>query len=224
MEQTGEAGNVFDLLRYKKPMKNPILMDVLAYWERLRGDRLAPMRSEIDPREIEDALANAFILERTEKDQARFRIAGMHLSELMGMEVRGMPASTLIAPQSRERFHTILNNVFKAPEIVELHLSAARPGVTTLSAQMLLLPMQSDQGQMSRILGCLVADHTVGTLPLRFELTGQKVTRIVASGFEPARQSATGFAEPVRHYEPKPQDMPANAKTAPYLRLVSTAD
>ena len=33
---------------------------------------------------------------------ARFRLAGAHLSELMGMEVRGMPMTALFLPDARD--------------------------------------------------------------------------------------------------------------------------
>ena len=35
-----------------------------SYWQSLRGTRLVPARSEVDPRAIEDCLEYAFILER----------------------------------------------------------------------------------------------------------------------------------------------------------------
>ena len=55
-----------------------------------------PRRAEIDPRGIENALEYAFILERIAPGMARIRLAGIHLSDLMGMEVRGMPLTSFI--------------------------------------------------------------------------------------------------------------------------------
>ncbi|MCB2111761.1 MAG: PAS domain-containing protein, partial [Rhodobacteraceae bacterium] len=62
---------------------------VRAYWEALRAGREVPYRSEIDPRGIESALEHTFVLERIAPRIARFRLAGVHLCDLMGMEVRG---------------------------------------------------------------------------------------------------------------------------------------
>lgn len=215
---------VVQLLHYRKPMKNPVLVEMLEYWERLRDGRIAPQRSEIDPRQIENALEHAFILERAQPNHVRFRIAGMQLCDLMGMEVRGMPANALIAPESRDAFDQIIHQVFDGPEIVELHLEAARPGLKSLAAQMLLLPMKSDQGEMSRILGCLVADGQTGTPPHRFVLAGKKVTRIIATGFENPRHAATSFAESPDVYEPRPSvgATPTRSAVGPgHLRLVT---
>lgn len=55
-QQCEKGGNVFQLLQYRKPIKNPVLVEILEYWERLRDGRNAPLRSEVDPRQIENAL------------------------------------------------------------------------------------------------------------------------------------------------------------------------
>ncbi len=220
-----EDGNVFQLLRYKRPMTNPVLVELLEYWERLRGDRAAPMRSEIDPRQIENALEHAFILERSQDGEVRFRIAGMRLADLMGMEIRGMPASSVIAPASRAAFGETLKQVFDGPEIAELQLEADRTGVAALSGQMLLLPMKNDRGDMSRILGCLVTTGLASSPPHRFTLAGKKVTRIIANGFAPMLEPARGFAEGPTPFTPSPVRIlnrdPQRPKPG-HLRLVKT--
>lgn len=222
-----KGGNVVQLLQYKKPMKNPVLVEILEYWERLRDGRTAPLRSEVDPRQIENALEHAFILERIQPDHVRFRIAGMQICDVMGMEVRGMPAASMITPEGRAEFENILASVFTAPEIVELHLEAARPCIASLSAQMLLLPLKSDQGEMSRILGCLVTEGLRGEPPCRFKLASKKVTRIVATDFTDIRQSVAGFAESPDIYA-SPPSLPASQRQAAakgaYLRLVKSGE
>jgi len=230
---TTKDSNVVDLMKYRKPMKHPILVDMLDYWEGLRNGRIAPMRSEIDPRAIENGLEHSFILERVQKNQVRFRIAGMGLADLMGMEVRGMPVPALFAPESRDAVVILLDRIFETPEIVELHLQAARPGGETQTAQMLLLPLQDDQGEVTRILGCLVAEVQTGEPPHRFILAGKTVTRIVTKGAHPRRQMQSGFAESPDIFTPRPAVAPTPAPApAPadeingsgYLRLVKTEE
>jgi hypothetical protein len=232
-ERSTENSNVTNLFQVTKTMKNPVLVEVLEYWERLRGGRIAPRRSEIDPREIEAALEHAFILERRADGDLRYRIAGMALADLMGMDVRGMPAETLIDEDHRIGFAHILTGIFNNPEVVELSLEAGHP---PLRAQMLLLPMESEQGEISRILGCLVTTGPALATPCRFRITTRKVTRIIASARPVSHSAATpcaqpmtqGFAEaatpfvhrPVRPVRPAAQ---APAKHgAPYLRLVKS--
>ena len=79
--------NVISMFGYKCETQFPAINEVEAYWEGLRMGRTVPMRSEIDPRGIERALEFTFILERIAPGLARFRLSGMHLNDLLGMEV-----------------------------------------------------------------------------------------------------------------------------------------
>ncbi|NOX39474.1 MAG: PAS domain-containing protein [Alphaproteobacteria bacterium] len=209
-------------------MKNPILLEIMTHWERLRAGRIAPLRSEIDPRQIENALEYAFILERTSTGQARFRIAGMHICDLMNMEVRGMPATTLIDQNCRARYSHLIERIFLKPVIMELELTASYPSRPDLRAELLLLPMKCETGEVSRILGCLVADGQAATPPNRFAITGQKTTRIIARDHQVRPEKTYGFAEPASRYVPAPSrpsnTKPGQAERPGYLRLITTTD
>jgi hypothetical protein len=63
-KHTYSAQSVVDMSNYKPEIGYTAIAQVEAYWNALRGDKLLPKRSEIDPRGIERALENAFILER----------------------------------------------------------------------------------------------------------------------------------------------------------------
>ena len=60
-----------------------------------------PLRSEIDPRGLKGALEYCFVLERIAPGLARLRVAGSHLGDLMGMEVRGMPITAFYDENGR---------------------------------------------------------------------------------------------------------------------------
>lgn len=194
--------------------RHAVLAELLDHWESLRAGRIAPLRSEIDPRRIENVLRHAFILERTAGFESRIRIAGMTLCELMGMEIRAMPATALIAPESRETFSELLTRLFAQPEIIELQLEDARGG---MRAEMMLLPMKSDRGEIARILGCLVAEGEATAPPHRFHITGHSATRIIAHAEpQPAgAPMAAGFAEAAQPFTPAPK-----RRMRPHLRLV----
>ena len=212
---------------------------VRAYWEALRAGRDVPYRSEIDPRGIESALEHTFVLERIAPRIARFRLAGVHLCDLMGMEVRGMPVTAFFAPPARAEIESILGRVFDGPETAELTLAGdVAPGRPQLDARMLFLPMKSDLGDVSRALGCLVASGPVGRTPRRFEITAARVrpTRDAAD-IRPAPVMApvmapfmaplttpvtTGFADSPAPYAPPPS-RPGSRSERPYLRLVTSA-
>ncbi len=197
------------------------IAELIAYWHSRRRGRDVPRRSEIDPRGIEPLLSNAFIVERIAPGLARLRIAGSHLTDLLGMEVRGMPLSAFIAPADRDALSLHLVRVFDQPALLRLSLvSPARPGAPEMTGEMHVLPLRSDLGDISRALGCLVTRGTSGRGPRRFEIVDAKIT--------PLEGAPTGAA-------PEPQGEPrvrpglgeeAGRSAArrkgerPYLRLV----
>lgn len=209
------------------------ISQVEAYWEALRGARLMPKRSEIDPRGIESALENTFILERIAPGMARIRISGSHLSDLMGMEVRGMPLTSLITPPCRRQINDLLEDVCQRPAVCEVRLNA-ETSITKphMDARLLLLPMKSDLGDVSRILGCFVAQGELGHTPRRFDVVGAKIRSITAPSNvpiapkpapkrhdAPAPTRAEGFAEPVKAFETH-----TPRADVPYLRVVKSDD
>ncbi len=211
---------------------------VRAYWEALRQGRQVPMRAEIDPRGIECALEYAFILERIAPQVARFRLAGMHLNDLMGMEVRGMPLSAFFAPAARPAVAETVERVFAGPEIAEMTLGAESGfGKPVLKATMLILPLRSDLGDISRALGCLVTQGPLGRAPRRFDHAAMRLTALDAgrptgAGGPVLPAPARGFAEPGAGFAGAGSDSAGFAGSTPaapprsraHLRLVRSGD
>lgn len=175
-ETIEERGRVLHLADFDPARPGRIVAEIRAHWQSLRKGRAIPERAEIDPRGIRRALEYSFILERIAPGAARFRLAGRHLVDLMGMEVRGMPLASFFNPSSRGRMSDVLESVFQGPQIAELRLLAeagyARPA---LSGRMVLLPLRSDFGDVTRILGCLIAEGEVGSGPRRFDILSDEV-------------------------------------------------
>ena len=100
-----------------------MLAEVRAYWEGLRhGSDLPRPRRDLTRAGLPGALENTFLLERIAPGIARFRLAGMQLHDLMGMDVRGMPLSSLIEPAGRSRLAESLESVFAGPSTLEIWL------------------------------------------------------------------------------------------------------
>lgn len=224
-----DEANVVSLTRARMDMRFPVINEVHAYWEALRNGRPLPLRSEVDPRGIERALENAFVLERIAPGMARFRLAGMHLNDLMGMEVRGMPLTAFFTPKAREEMTRVLEAVFSGPEIVELTLTAEIGiGKPAIEGKLLILPLRSDLGDITRALGCFATIGAVGRSPRRFEITSVKTTKI--RGAETAAPQAaakaqrtadqSGFNEAAAPFVDAPA-APEKTKR-PALRLVKT--
>ncbi|MCF6231775.1 MAG: PAS domain-containing protein [Rhodobacteraceae bacterium] len=153
-----------------------------AYWNALRTDStdstnspgftgaVVPKRSQIDPRGLENILEYAFIIERIAPGIARFRLAGRHLRDLAGLEVRGMPLTCFFTPAGRTRISVVLEHMFDTPSVAELTLTSERKSGANLEARMILLPLRSDMGTVNRALGVLIADGPMAATPNRFDI------------------------------------------------------
>ena len=98
---------------------------------------------------------------------------------------------------------------------------------------MVLLPLKSDLGDVSRVLGCMVAQGDIGIVPRRFDVTDRQVMQIVAGApwrpmAQPAspgqevpqatgQKPASGMAEEASPFAPK-----SDKRRPPYLRLIKT--
>ena len=197
----------------------------VAYWSSMRKGHAVPRRTDIDPRGIESLLENAFIAEKIAPGLARMRIAGTHLSDLMGMEVRGMPISAFIAPDQREKMSDILVELFDRPAIVKIDVrSPAGVGRRALKGTLLMLPLRSDLGDTTRALGCFLTDGLIGRTPRRFEIVGHSVETVgelPTIGASVKTKPEPAFAEAAREFIP---ETPQHRSERPYLRLVHTED
>ena len=222
-KSTRRAQNVIEMSEYQPGPGFPAIAQVESYWEALRRGRLLPARADVDPRGIEQALEHAFVLERVAVGVGRIRVAGSHLGALMGMEVRGMPLTCLIAPADRPTVARALEETLQMPAVTTLDLEApAGIGRGALVARMLLLPLTSDLGDVSRVLGCLVARGDIGAAPRRFEVTAVRTVPLAPqAAAEPAVRlpEAPGFAEPQRSFAEA-----GTTRRPPYLRLVKSDD
>ena len=204
-DTAGRDGNIEKLFPSGRDCNDRVIMDLLRYWESLRAGRIAPARSEIDPRQIKSALKHTFILEFDPIGGIRFRLAGEKICALMGMDLRGMPAYSLIDISDRQEFEHTLHTMTRKPEIVEYRLSGNCGGEHSPTARMLLLPMQDADGNITRVLGGLSVRTPLFDPPLRFELVEKMRTRIVAGTGQSTLPSDGGFAEDASPFAPREQ-------------------
>ena len=209
-----------------------MLAEVRAYWEGLRHAGDLPRREDIDPRGIAGALENTFLLERVAPGVARFRLAGMQLHDLRGMDVRGMPLTALIDPAGRARLGEQVETVIAGPGTLQVWLEAERGlGRPALEARMLLLPLTGVRGGVELALGCLAIHGVMGRTPRRFAISGvvgekinmrQSTTHDAVNPAPERRQPAQGLAEQPAHFTPAFPPRPPRGK--PNLRLVHSRD
>ena len=212
-------------------MNTDALTSLRTYWDSLRNGRIAPFRAELDPRKFEDALEHMFILEQLSPSQVRVRLAGMALCEMMGMEVRGMPPEAFIAADHRDSFGKHLRDVLDGPAVVELDLMAGDAAGGSVPAQMLLLPLRSDFGEVTRILGCVITHGENVRAPVNFSIIGHRKTQITPSVSDHAHGEISGFADAPASFTPAAEtplkavvDNPDVAASAPrrgHLKVVT---
>ncbi len=211
-EKTPE-GNILSLIRKRTAVSLTSLDKIERYWNVVRANRLVPSRCEIDPRGLEGVLSNAFILERITGGLARFRIAGSHINDLTGLELRQMPISALFMPNSREILSEALVAVFEEPSMVRLRIeSKGGFGREKMEGEMILLPLRSDMGQIDRVLGGIVMGGKIGRTPRRIEILGQ------------SRQSLVGYAGPQHapaNEVPHKREMPSVVESKPTRSFLS---
>lgn len=199
------------MLRHQN-MKSDMLSNLRTYWESLRKGRIAPYRAELDPRKFEDALEHMFILEQLNPSQLRVRLAGMALCEMMGMEVRGMPPEAFMDAANRAAFTAHINSVLSTPAVVELEvLGRGKDGQET-RGKMLLMPLRSDFGEVTRVLGCVVTEEKITSAPANFAITGVRMVAIQEDTDTAPLEAVPGFAEE--------QDPYAATPAAPMLRTI----
>lgn len=135
-------------------MKHENTKALYRYWNELRAGRAAPYRSELDPRAISHLLESTFILEHPRAGAARFRLAGTKLCEQFGMELRGMSALALWHGDCRKRVKELLTEVVETPRIGHVSCTVETRSNQQFEAEFLYLPLRSDLGEMTRIVGC----------------------------------------------------------------------
>jgi hypothetical protein len=212
--------NIIPLFGQDQNMKDKIIKDLFAYWDHLRGERLVPTRSEIDPRKIKGTLEHTFILEAVKNGSPRFRLAGIEVCDLLGMELRGMPISALFEPVDREILSNIVANVLQGPQIAQLRLEGQLAGGRSVLGHMILMPLRDENRNLTRILGAATLDRELMRPPVRFTIKSKHITRIVSKQDMPLDIAVEGgMAEPSRRFIRETKRPPTNGQR-PNLTIV----
>lgn len=215
-----QDNNIVPLFKRDTNMKDKIINDLFEYWETLRGDRLAPTRSEIDPRKIKNTLEHTFVLEAVKQGSPRFRLAGIEVCDLLGMELRGMPSHALFEKVDRQMFTDIAADVLATPQIAELRLQGQLAGGRHVMGRMILMPLQDEKGLLTRILGAVTLDRELIRPPVRFTVARKNITRIVSKQAMPnGMMIEGGLGEPNYNFVRANQRPITNGKR-PGLKIV----
>jgi hypothetical protein len=138
-------------------MKTQSTTLVFQYWDRLRGERSAPERGEIEPGAVAAALPDTFILENRVSDAGPkliIRLAGTRMCALFGRELKETPFAELW------RDAALKMELQRTADAVMDECAGAIAGLTAATAtgrttdfELLLLPLRHGGKTHSRILG-----------------------------------------------------------------------
>lgn len=150
-------------------MKEAVSQTLFAYWNRLRGDRLAPKRFEIEPSSIAGFLPDTFILERIDAKTIRFRLAGTRISEAFGIDFRGVNLFDLFDTQDRAALQREMTLVSGEGAVSVFQVEAESATGLLVAFEFLVLPLTHTGASIDRFLGsCAPLDKPdwLGDVPL----------------------------------------------------------
>ncbi len=136
-------------------MKSASARELFAYWDRLRGQRTAPDRAQIEPEKISAALGDTFILGVDGDGATRFRLAGMRLCALVGREVKGVAFAALWTARALPLLQELADSVCEDHLALVANARADNPDGQPVDLEMLLLPLRHGRNDAGRMIGTL---------------------------------------------------------------------
>lgn len=172
------------------------------YWNRLRGRRPAPKRSEIEPADIRALLADTFILERNDGNEPIFRLAGTRLCATYGRELKSVALTSLWGERDQRGIARLVGNVFEANSVVVVTFNGVSRDGRSNPFELTILPLDGGRGA-PRALGAILPcakPFWLGADPVLLNVTD--TLRVIDTDIEPA------FLE---NRSPIPFSVPADA-------------
>lgn len=138
-------------------MKHQTTQRLYEYWDKLRGSRPAPDRSEVEPGQIRGILGDTFILEVIDPATYRYRLAGTRLCSLHCRELKSRNILRGWRNDDRQAIATLLAAVSDDAGAVVLGVTGFTEREQTVDMELLFLPLHVPGEGCSRILGSCVA-------------------------------------------------------------------
>lgn len=134
-------------------MKHATTQQIYAYWNEVRGDRLAPERFDIEPGRIGSLLAETLIIERTADEGFRFRLAGTRVCEHFGCAFRGTPFLSLFGDEDARVIVQTLDVMAQQGAVGLFDIQSWTDDGAEVLSELILLPLFHGSDQVDRYLG-----------------------------------------------------------------------
>lgn len=127
---------------------------ILAHWNTLRGDRMAPRRNEVDPIDLFDFLPNvAMIRPVNGGEDFQFSLIGTGLAKIYGLATRQLLSTVQCWPPTREALAAGLKLCMTAKASVHGEWGRAKTlKQRDVDLEVVLMPISEDGAEVSRIL------------------------------------------------------------------------
>lgn len=129
-------------------------MALFQYWNRLRGSRPAPLRTDIEPADIKALLADTFILERDNRGGSKFRLAGTRLCSTYGKELKGCSFSSLWTAHDQKGIMRLVDHTLDDKAVCVITFEGMTDGDRLNRFEMVLLPLEG-KAESPRALGTI---------------------------------------------------------------------
>lgn len=136
-------------------MRHKTTQALYAYWNGLRGQRMAPQRFEIEPGSIGDILPDTFILERRDAGTFPYRLAGTRLCERFKKEFRGHNFLASWTANDAATLRGRLNTISVQGGVVVVLADAETATGKSVLVEIVILPLVHSQAVADRFLGAI---------------------------------------------------------------------
>ena len=153
----GAVGRTFKKMM-KRIMVQSSTKQLLQYWNKVRGARKAPTRIEIVPAEISNILPVTFILEITDQQELRYRLAGSRMCEYFGQEFRGIDFFATWPQSEQPILRKYLAKLSKKGAVITLVCEARSKHDHSAEFEIVLLPLTHSGTRIDRVLGAIAAN------------------------------------------------------------------
>lgn len=163
----------------QKSMKSLSAQRLYNYWQKLRGERPAPERRDIEPAAIKDLLSDVFILEHQSGAEFSYRLAGSSLCNVYCRELKGRSFREFWPEDDLEALDTMITAIRTDAAAAIIGYEGKNARGQSVPFEMLLLPLRYGGHDYPRILGVSVPTDThywMGVHPvLSHEVTSMRL-------------------------------------------------
>jgi hypothetical protein len=127
---------------------------IIRHWLALRQEAAIPHRGAVDPIRFQDSLDMVWLMERHDDGHYRYRLAGQAIADIHGGIRRGTDTASLFSPQAVDMFRPRWEAVLDRGQLVRAEGVVVLAGADEIArVERLMLPLRSDDGSVSVILG-----------------------------------------------------------------------